>query len=79
MVNCLVTTTCEVAAGTWKLLVHADGAWEFKFKPIDKLEEMRASGSMRDSLALGRIGSISDIPRQELKFLLRTLKLLCEE
>lgn len=79
MVNCLVTTTCEVATGTWKLLVHDDGAWEFKFKPIDKLEELRASGSVCDSLALSRIGSISDVPLQELKFLLRTLKLLCEE
>lgn len=61
------------------MLVHTDGDWEFKFKAIDKLEETRAHGSVRDSLARGQIGSISGVPLQELKYLLRTLKLLCEE
>lgn len=79
MVECLVATTCQTPTGTWKLLVHTNGDWEFKFKPIDQLEELRASGSVRDSLAEGRISSISGVPLQELKYLLRTLQLLCKE
>lgn len=78
MTKTLLVTTCSTPEGTWKLLVFEDGKWEFRFHPIDQLEQLRASGSVADALAKNYSLNISDAPKQELEYLLQTLQLLCQ-
>jgi len=78
MITRLLETTCSTPEGTWKLVVHENGLWEFKFKPIDKLEELRARGSVADALAKNYCLNTIDAPKQELKYLLQALQLLCQ-
>ncbi len=78
MTKHLLETTCSTPEGTWKLVVHEGGEWEFKYKPIDQLEQVRARGSVADTLAKNYSLNISDAPRQELKYLLQALQLLCQ-
>ncbi len=78
MTTRLLETTCSTPEGTWKLVVHENGKWEFKYKAIDKNEELRASGSVTDALAKNYCLNTMDAPKQELKYLLQALQLLCQ-